>query len=143
MKKILGEVLIRKLKKAFLKKREVLAVYIFGSRPARFANLQSDLDMAVFVSDRNKTSEREIIRFLRGKVGKIPFNLDLSCVDFASPPLFLYQIIKNGVCIFEKEPFQRAHLEATILKLYYDNQHLRNIYRYYLQQSLEKGTYGY
>lgn len=133
MEKVLANLLIQKLKKAFSQQKEVLAVYVFGSRAADFAHPKSDLDIAVFVSNRKKVSERKIIKFLAKKDITIPFNLDLSCVDLQSPPIFLYQIIKNGLCIYEKAPLQKVNLEATALHLYYDNQHLRNIYRSYRQ----------
>lgn len=143
MVKILNQSLIQKLKKAFSQQKEVLAVYVFGSRLVDMAYPQSDLDIAVLVSNRKKLSERELLRFLKEKEINIPFSLDLSCVDLESPPLFLFQIIKNGICLYEKNSFQKTNLESFILRLYYDNQHLRNIYRHYLQKSLKEGTYGY
>lgn len=143
MAKILKKTTIEKLKKAFSKRKEILAVYAFGSRAADFASSQSDLDLAVVVSGRDKISEREIIKFLLKEEIKVPFNLDLSCVDFDSSPLFLYQIIKNGLCIYEKDSLLRGRIEAKILHLYYDNQHMRNIYHYYLQKSFKEGTYGH
>ena len=57
--------------------------------------------------------------------------------------LFLYQIVKNGVCVYEKEPYERIKFESQALSLYYDNEHLRNIYHSYLQRSFKEGDYGY
>lgn len=143
MKKILDSALRKQLKKVFSQKKDILAVYIFGSRASGLTVASSDLDLAVFLNDRKKISEREIIKFLKEAGVEIPFNLDLVCVDFDSSPLFLYQIIKNGFCLYQRQSFSKTNLEALILKLYYDNQHLRNIYRQYRQQSFQEGTYGY
>ncbi|MDP2860909.1 MAG: nucleotidyltransferase domain-containing protein [bacterium] len=134
---------IGKFQQVFSQRGEILAVYVFGSRVNGFANSQSDLDMAVFVSDREKISEREILRLLANNGVSTSFSLDLSCVDFDSPPIFLYEIIKNGVCVYEKENDSRATIEGEILDIYYDNQHMRNIYGYYLNESLKKGVYGH
>lgn len=104
MKKILKDSFIQKLKKAFLRKKEVLAVYIFGSRATGLANSSSDLDMAVFVSDRQKNSEREMIKFLTKRTGNISFNLDLSLVDFSSPPLFFLSDYQKRHLYLRKNP---------------------------------------
>lgn len=143
MTSILKETIIQKLKKIFSERKEITAVYVFGSRAGDFAGRQSDLDLAVMVADREKISERELLKFLINKGIKLPFSLDLCCVDLSSSPLFLYQIIKNGVCIYEKDYFGRVVLEGKILDIYYDTQHLRDIYNYYQKKSLKEGTYGY
>ena len=142
MKKLLDDATITKLRKSFAEKSEILSAYIFGSQVGGFALPKSDLDLAVFVSDREKISEREIGRLLEEAKIDIHLEPDVSCVDLASPPLFLYQIIKNGVCIYEKDSRQRIDLEAKILDIYFDNQYLRNVYHHYLQKSLKERTYG-
>ncbi len=143
MNTVLSESIINSLKKAFSRNGDILAVYLFGSQITGTANKESDLDMAILVNNREKISEREILSFLQNNHISLPFETDLSCVDLASPPIFLFQIIKNGTCIYEKNPLERADLEAKIMNIYYDNRHLRDIYNHYLQQSLAQGTYGY
>lgn len=142
MKQVLDKTIITKLHAIFSKEKKILAVYLFGSQARGVARKESDLDLAFMVSNRNNISEREIIKKIYQDIS-LPSNLDVSCVDLSSSPLFLHQIIKNGICIYEKNPYERTHIEATILNIYFDNQHIRNIYQHYLKKSLESGTYGY
>lgn len=143
MTKILNDNAISKLAKIFSSKKDILAAYLFGSRIHGSAKDRSDLDFAIIVSNRKKISERDIIRLLDDKGIKIPFDLDLSCVDLSSAPLFLHQIIKNGTCIYARNPKEKADLEAKIMHIYFDNQHLRNIYHSYLDCAMQNNTYGY
>ena len=110
------------MRKTFSKEKGILAVYIFGSQAGGFAGPKSDLDLAVFVSDKKKISERQVLKLLLKSKTKIPFEVDLSCVDFSSLPVLLFQIIKNGACIYEKDLLQRIGFEAKAMHLYYHNQ---------------------
>lgn len=130
------------LSKVFVRHEEILAAYLFGSRIADNAALDSDIDLAVFVKNRHKTSEMEVLKLITGADISIPYNLDISCADLSSPPIFLYQIIKSGVCIYEKKTISMVNLEATIMDIYFDNRHLRNIYHHYLHNSFKEKTYG-
>ena len=143
MKKILDQTTIQKLKKLFSGKKEILAVYVFGSQVNGYAGRKSDLDLAVFVKDKKQVGERDILKLLIKKDIKIPFEIDLVVVDFDSPPLLLFQIVKNGICLYRKNPLERIELEARIMHFYYDNKYMRDTYSYYLKKSLKEGTYGY
>ena len=127
----------------FRQRKEILVVYLFGSQVSGFVGKESDFDLAVLVSDKNKISARELLRPLLVNNNNVPGNLHLSLINLETSPLFLYQIIKNGVCVYEKEPCERIKFESQVLSLYYDNEHLRNIYHYYLQKSFKEGNYGY
>lgn len=127
----------------FRQKKEILAVYLFGSQITGFSSKESDLDLAVLVTDKNKISAKELLKLLLAKNSNLSVNLHLSLIDMETSPIFLYQIVKNGVCVYEKEPYERIKFESRALSLYYDNEHLRNIYHYYLQRSFKEGNYGY
>jgi predicted nucleotidyltransferase len=143
MNKLLNKTVIEKLKAVFSQNKEIVAVYLFGSRINGFAKTGSDLDLAIFVTNRNKISERMILKSFVNKDFGIPYEIDLVCADLDSPPILLLQIIKNGVCIYEKNKSQKVDLEAKIMNIYYDNQYMRNIYNYYLEKSLQEGSYGH
>lgn len=143
MKKILNKTTIQKLKQLFSRKKEVLAVYAFGSQVNGYAGKKSDLDLAIFVKDKKQVGERDILKPLINENIKFPFEIDLTVVDFTSPPLLLFQIVKNGQCLYKKSRLIKNELETKTILFYYDNQHMRNIYSHYLKKSLDEGTYGY
>lgn len=130
-------------KSVFRQKKEILAVYVFGSQITGPKNIESDLDLAVLVTDKSKVSVRELLGLLLKSKSDFLADLHLSLIDLETSPLFLYQIVKNGFCVYEKEPYERIKFESQALSLYYDNEHLRNIYHYYLQKSFKEGSYGY
>lgn len=133
----------QEMARIFRLKEGVLAVYLFGSQITGFSNKESDLDLAVLISDKKKISVRDLLKLLLANNSNLSTNLHLSLIDMETSPLFLYQIVKNGFCVYEKEPYERIKFESRVLSLYYDNEHLRNIYHYYLQRSFKEGNYGY
>jgi len=138
----LNKITIKNLKAIFSQNEKILAVYLFGSQVQGFAKTNSDLDMAVFLTNRNEISNQKILNFLMKKNIKIPYEIDLVCVDLSSPPLLLMQIVKNGFCIYKKSQNKKVDLEAKIMNIYFDNQHIRSIYKYYLDKSFKENTYG-
>jgi predicted nucleotidyltransferase len=116
---------------------------LLGSRIKGYGVKNSDLDMAIFVDDKKKVSLRKISSLFNKKKIDIPYEIDISIVDLSSSPLFLFQIIKDGQCIYSKSPLGKTELELKIMHIFYDTQHIRNIYHQYLSQSVEKGIYGY
>lgn len=132
---------IEQIKKAARKDPNILTVYFFGSRQKGYANKESDLDIAIVVEDRKTVNFEKISQVFLPV--KFPQNADISVVDKYSSPLFLYEIISGGKKIYVKNMSLTNVFEAYILQTYYDTHHLRNIYRNYLKESLEKGIYGY
>ena len=138
---ILNKKIIKKVQKILTGEPDVLAVYLFGSQVGGFAGKESDLDMAVVVKDKRSLNELDFLRLL-GSI-HFPKNLDLCVVDNTSSPFFLFEIISQGKRIYEKNEDEVTPFEAVVLKSYYDTRHLRNIYRLYLKENLERGVYGY
>ena len=120
---------------------EIKLIYLFGSQAVDRVNEESDLDIAVFVENQDEVSVRKLlVKF--NQVGINPINLDLSVVDLNSSPLFLLQIIKKGKCLYKRKETLQASIEGKIMQRYYDTQHMRDIYSYYLDKSIKEGTYG-
>lgn len=139
--KVLGQKTIKKIQKIFAKQPDILSVYLFGSQVGGFAGQKSDLDLAVVVENKKKLNEFDILELLSEI--RFPKDLDISVVDKSSSPLFLFEITSQGKRIYEKNKEQATVFEAKTLHLYYDTQHLRNIYRYYLKEAFKEETYGY
>lgn len=137
---ILSHEIINELKKLFGNFKPIIACYLFGSRATYYKRQESDLDLAVIVDDRNKCNEFELNRHL-ARIA-FPYEIDLSLVDFSSSPYLLFQIIKNGKCLYQRSLEERINFEARILHEFYDSQHRRNIYYYYLDRRLKENRYG-
>lgn len=137
---ILSPQLVEKLQNLLGRNKDVIAAYFFGSMISKKASADSDLDLAIVVSDRTKCQELDLLPGISGI--SFPAELDLSVIDMTSSPLFLYQIIKNGICIYEKTKKERFEFEANTLQIYYDTQYIRDIYHTFLDKSFREDTYG-
>jgi predicted nucleotidyltransferase len=132
---------IAKLKKVLAKEPEVLAAYLFGSQITGRAKPDSDLDLAIAVTDRIKKEE---FYFLKKVAGLNLGDFHLSVVDLQnSAPLFLHQIIKGGVPIFKRSERERISFESQAALRYFDTQYLRDVQNYYLGKRIKEGSYGY
>lgn len=136
---MLDKNLTDQIREIFKKEPEVLAVYCFGSFAKGKASSQSDFDLAFVVDDKKSTSLDRIYELIRNL--KFPKDLDLSLVDKSSSPLFLYEIITNGKRIYERDKQEITLFEAYILKNYYDNSHMRQIYYQYLKEKFPLKPY--
>lgn len=120
-------------------KPEILACYVIGSYVYGNQGNQSDFDLAVVVSNKTKIGEKEVYNLLEGI--KFPCDLDLSVVDRKSSPLFLFQIVKKGRRIYEKDQKAVIDFEAYALHNYYDTARMRKLYFNYLKQGFNRYPY--
>jgi len=107
----------------------ILAVYLYGSQiNGNNKNKESDYDLAVFIENKNQINYRQLLSKII-KDFKHPEKLHLNFVDLIqSSPLYLYQIIKKGRLIYEKNPGLHIQIESLILRLYFDDQYRNAIY---------------
>lgn len=134
------EIIIPSIQNALKKEPGVLAAYVLGSYAKETHNKESDFDIAVVVENKKLITQESVYELLKD----IPFpkDPDVSIVDKASSPIFLFQIIKFGSRIYTKDENSTNNFEAYALKYYYDTQHLRNIYNYYLKEKFSQKQYA-
>lgn len=122
-----------KLKKLFSTYPSILVAYFYGSQVTGYTNKQSDLDLAVIVDNA------DIIKYgeLYLKVHQIikEKEVDLRIVASRGTPTYLFQILKNGQAIYQREELERVRFESKVLRDFYDTQHIRDIYDSYLKQA--------
>jgi len=113
----------------------VRACYLYGSQTEEQTNEKRDFDLAVFVEYKDKIDYRKFL----SKINLYfinPEKLHLSIVDLnSSSPLFLYQIIKKGQLVFEKQLGDHIRLESFIMRLYFDDQYRNSVYYQKLKNS--------
>ncbi len=133
--------ILNDLKKVLSAFPKVLVVYVYGSRISGSFSTHSDLDMVLIVNDNLDIDYREIYL----KLSKLfpDFELDLRIVSGENDPLFLFQILKNGKCVYTKNEKDRITFETKAMREFYDSERVRRIYDYYLKKSLKEGTFGH
>lgn len=131
---------LEQIKKVVKKDQNILAVYFFGSLLKDYANHESDFDLAVVVNKKKQDSEDSIYELIRNI--QFPKNLDLSVVDQASSPLFLFQVVNKGKRIYERNRNDRVQFETFVLHNYYDTVYLRAIYAKHLKNKFFQAAYA-
>ncbi len=118
---------LRKIKRILKKNPAVELAYLFGSRATNTAGPESDWDIAVrFKRDPDSLGawsifylEAELSREIKKEVQIIPLNgLD--------SPVFLYQILRDGIPLVDKNPASRILFEARGLARYHDWKYFLN-----------------
>ena len=98
---------------------EVRFAYLFGGLAAGRRGPLSDIDLAVYLGDRNRLSRvkmellNNLIDLLRTE------EIDLVLLNTAPLPL-AYRIIKNKRLLVDRDPFLRHRYESLIIREYLD-----------------------
>lgn len=113
----------------FEKYPQVKLVYLFGSQATGDVGPLSDYDFAVYLDEKNGRKkfdlQLEIMNDLSLQLKRD--NIDVLVLNDIDSPELKYNIIRDGVVIFEKEPF-KVLLEPKILNEYFDFQSLLKRY---------------
>lgn len=124
--------LVTKIHAVLSKEPKIKLAYVLGSVVSGRSVKESDFDLCLVVNDKSKVDYDDIYRLISHI--QFPKDLDLSVVDKNSSPLFLFQIVSTGKCVFQKSDQEKINFEAFVLKNYYDTAHTRNIYFSYLKE---------
>ena len=90
---------------------KALAIYVFGSRVASNANLQSDLDLAVLVDGY---VEPLILWDISCQLAET-INCEVDFLDMrAASTVMQYQVLTTGICLWAKQP-QAGIFESYVL----------------------------
>lgn len=118
---------------------EVRLAYLIGSALTGTDRQDSDLDI-VLVINKEEIKNFEKIYLLLNKVVNHE-NLDLRLVTEKSDIVYLFEVV-NGKLLYACDEKTRVSFEKKVMLFYYDTQHVRNIFHYYLDKRIEQGTYG-
>lgn len=123
----------------------VLVAYLFGSRATGRINKASDYDFAVLLSEKISPDQyfdyklallRELL-----KVVKAEF-IDLVILNDRRAPLLLkYNIVKDGIIIYEKDKKARVNLEFEIMRDWLDWQYFENLWQTIFIKNLAQGKF--
>ena len=111
----------------FQSKELVVFAYIFGSFVSGDDGF-NDIDVAVYLSDLGGKRPLEFELELEGELETVTrIQVDVRVINTA-PLTFVYNVLKNGVVLVDRDPLHRADFEGRICKEYFDFRHLREEY---------------
>ena len=134
---------INKIRRFFVGKKEVVAVYLYGSQAKKMATTKSDIDLAVLFRKPAENSRNllELGTTLQKLLGNT-IQVDLREIHLDVSPVFLGEVLRTGEVIFCRDEAARINFEVAVMRLIDDSESVRRINLYYLQKSLKEGTYG-
>lgn len=112
---------LKKLKKVFEAEPKVRLAYFFGSAATGEKGPLGDYDFAVYFGERNKRQNFGVQSRLIASLSRAldTDKVDVAVLDNIDSPEFKYNVIKDGIIVFEREP-ARVFLEPRILNEYFD-----------------------
>lgn len=93
--------------------------YLFGSQVGENAGPLSDIDIAVYVVPKAKP---DFLLEVYAKLSPVLKKNEIDLVDLADPavsPLLKYSVVKEGLLLFEREPYLLQTI-PSILNIYFD-----------------------
>ena len=112
---------LKKLKKIFEAEPKVRLAYFFGSAATGEKGPLGDYDFVVYFGEKNKKqisgAQSRLIANISRALGTD--KVDVAVLDSIDSPEFKYNVIKDGIIVFEREP-ARVFLEPRILNEYFD-----------------------
>ncbi|MBI2597409.1 nucleotidyltransferase domain-containing protein [Candidatus Daviesbacteria bacterium] len=123
--------LTKQINTALSKEPKIKLAYVLGSAVSGRVKKESDFDLAVVIDDVSRLDHKDVYNLISHI--SFPKDLDLSVVDKRSSPIFLFQVISTGKCIYQKSEQAKVYFEVFAARNYYDSAHIRKIYYSYLK----------
>ena len=115
---------------------EVQAAYLFGSVVTGRARPDSDVDIAVLVSER--VLRRDPFQYRLDLMTAVMGILRRDDVDLIllnqAPPLLAHRVLSRGKLILERSAPARVAFQVQTVNRYLDSQPMRNLYLTYLKK---------
>ena len=117
-------------------RKEVLAAYIYGSVASGRARPDSDVDIAVLVSDKVMRGDSwkyrlELISSLMDALKRD--DVDLILLNEA-PPLLAHRALSKGKLVLERSASARIAFQVRAVNRYLDTQPMRNLFLDHLKK---------
>lgn len=125
---------------------DVVAAYLFGSAATNLDHAQSDIDLALLLSeslDRLRASELQL-KVMSGLEDVCGRRVDVVILNVASP-LLCFQVFKRGQLLLERDRKTTALFEMRARSMYYDFKPYYDLQvSQFIRRLREKGLgYGY
>lgn len=127
----------------FTQQEDVVAAYLFGSVARNQASHLSDVDIAVLL-DPDLGSEASVERQLQLMVALDDFadrEVQVTILNRASPML-AYQVVKDGILLYERDPDDREAFEVRTMKIYFDVKPMLEFHSQNLLRQIQEAGLG-
>ena len=115
----------KQIKSFFENKKDIVAVYLFGSYASGKVRSCSDIDLAILFDSRNRVAiNRRLDKYLIDLSRILRKDTHLTAMDFASEGL-LKQIFKKGKCIIVHDTKKMAYFKMIAYSKIADFQYHR------------------
>jgi len=126
---------VKKEKKAIIeilnKRSDIIFAYLFGSKAKGYANERSDWDIAIYTKQSIKQNGRWPAFELEAQLSRaVQATVQVTILNTPLPPVFAFEILKDGILLIDKRPNLRMDIENKILRHYYD-------WQYFLKRQME------
>lgn len=133
---------LRKIKKYFAEKPEIVAVYLYGSFARRTENKLSDLDLGV-VSKNLKDPVGFRLKCISDLTSLLNFeDIDVQNLKLDGSLLLNFRALKEGKLVYEKNKRKRVAFETQALSLFLDFRPLIDRYYQSMEKRIKEGTYA-
>jgi uncharacterized protein len=97
-----------------LEKAKTSFAYLFGSQAKNRAHQNSDIDLAIYLQEKNKLQRFETKLYLTSKLSSIlKKNVDIVILNDIQNNFLLFDILTEGKLIYNQDNNLRFHYEVT------------------------------
>ena len=131
-----------KIEPNLCKKLNIEVVYLFGSQVKGTDAVSSDFDIAVLFSNTFSSDElfRRTVTFAQELKTQYKCEFNIVALNNATS-LLKYEVISHSKVLYSRNDQERINFEVGTVKVYIDDQHIREIYAQALQDRVSKGIY--
>jgi predicted nucleotidyltransferase len=109
------------------KKPHIIFAYLFGSKAKGYANERSDWDIAIYITESIKQNGLWPAFELEAQLSRaVKATVQVTILNTPLPPVFAFEILKDGILLIDRGPNLRMDFENKILRHYYDWQYFLN-----------------
>ena len=109
------------------KKPHIIFAYLFGSKAKGYANQRSDWDIAIYITESIKQNGLWPAFELEAQLSRaVKATVQVTILNTPLPPVFAFEILKDGILLIDRGPNLRMDFENKILRHYYDWQYFLN-----------------
>lgn len=126
----------------FASRHEVASLYLFGSFDTPFERVDSDIDIAVLVSNENKR-KLEVLKseYYNASPGFSMRAIDIVILNTA-PTYLKHRILKTGRILLDRNPPIRKEFTAMAVQEYFDYKPIEDLCFHKLKSRFSRATHG-
>lgn len=112
---------IKRIKKILQGNRNVEFACLFGSRVKGVADTRSDWDIAIKFKKHPQSLAKWTIFYLEAEISReVGGEVQIIALNNLDSPVFLFQVINDGLLLIDNNSEKRILFEAHVLKRYHD-----------------------